>query len=194
MIRDCYQKSHWIPYDQWEFRPNTGAMHIQNCVVCVDYKAHVIAAGMHETETIAWKTRDRYEQDLVTLGWTLALEDHPAGPEKDARAALGAKVDTLVLDIQKLTFHLEAAQQSHDKASRRNKELQEELKYTQWSASLYKGEAELWKEQHDLLKAQLVDKATQETIAKIDVAHKQSPQQLLEEMRCTAARDKIDIA
>ena len=110
MIRDRYQKSHWIPYDQWEFRPNTGATHIRNCVVCADYKAHVIAAGMHETETIAWKTRNRYEQDLVTLGWTLALEDHPAGPEKDARAALGAKVDTLVLDIQKLTFHLEVAQ------------------------------------------------------------------------------------
>ena len=105
---------------------------------------------MHEIETIAWKTRNRYEQDLVTLGWTLALEDHPAGPEKDARAAFGAKVDTLVLDIQKLMFHLEVAQQSCDEASRRNKELQEELEYAQLSASLYKGEAELWKEQHNL--------------------------------------------
>ena len=64
----------------------------------------------------------------------------------------------------------------------------------QLSTSLYEGEAELWKEQHDLLKAQLVNKATQETIADIDVAHEQSPQQLLEEMRCAAARDKIDTA
>ena len=92
-----------------------------------------------------------------------------------SRAALGAKVDTLVLDIQKLTFHLEVAQRSRNEASRRNKELQEKLEYAQLSTSLYKGEAELWKEQHDLLKAQLVDKVTQETIAEIDVAHEQSP-------------------
>ena len=193
-IRDRYQKAHWIPYDQWEFRPNVGTMHIRDCMICADYKVHVITAGMLETETIAWKTRDRYEQDLVTLGWTLALEDHPGGPEKDARAALGAKVDALVLDNQKLRLLLEATQRSRGEATRKNKELQEELEYAQLSTYLYEGEAELWKEQHDLLKAQLVDKATQETIAKIDVAHKQSPQQLLEEMRCTAARDKIDIA
>ena len=147
---------------------------------------------MHESITTAWKTRDRYEQDLVMLGWTLALEDHPAGPEKDARAALGAKVDMLVLDIQKITLHLEVAQRSRDEASRRNKELQEELEYMQLSASLYEGEAELWKEQHDLLKAQLIDKATQETIAEINVAHEQNPQQLMEETCCTAARDKLD--
>ena len=191
-IRDRYQRSHWIPYDQWEFRPHIGATHIRNCVICAEYKAHVIAADMHESITTAWKTRDRYEQDLVTLGWTLALEDHPAGPEKDARAALGAKIDILVLDIQKITLHLEAAQRSRDEASRRNKELQEELEYAQLSASLYEGEADLWKEQHDLLKAQLVDKATQETIAEINVAHEQNPQQLMEETRCAAARDKID--
>ncbi|KAI0280740.1 hypothetical protein BC826DRAFT_975107, partial [Russula brevipes] len=173
------------------------------------YKEHAIAAETHDPDTIAWKTRDRYEQDLVTLGWILALENpnFPEGPEKDARAALGAKIDALMIDVQKLTLQLEASQRSRDEAHKRNKEiheelkaaqgsqlpearqeegpslesrigalerrnrdltvrletsqrlrdnvvrqfedLQEELEYAQLSSSLYQGEAEFWKEQHD---------------------------------------------
>ena len=67
------------------------------------YRPVTIVAETHadDSESIAWKNRDRYEQDLINLGWTLALEDHPAGPEQNTRATLGAKVDALMLDTQK---------------------------------------------------------------------------------------------
>jgi hypothetical protein len=62
-ICERYQRLHWFPHDQWEFRPHVGVTHICNCMVCVEYKEHCIAAEAlaQDLESEAWRNCDNYE-------------------------------------------------------------------------------------------------------------------------------------
>jgi hypothetical protein len=124
-IRERYQRLHWFPHDQWEFRPRVGVTHIRNCVVCVEYKEHCIAAEAlaQDLESEAWRNCDNYERDLIQLGWTLAFEDYPPDSERDSRAVLGAENDKLTRSVQKLENQIKVIQRTRDEVYRRNKEL-----------------------------------------------------------------------
>ena len=184
-----YQNAPWVPQDAWEFTPRHGVTHVRSCDVCAKYKEHCIIAEAlaQDTGTVAWKNRDKFERDLVCLGWTLALKASPGHSEQATRMALGKYIDALERRNQELTLRNEALhrtnnrlleqvkgyQKLNDDAFEQCKELQQELECSQLESSLRGGEANLWlsqykfiEEQYTELKAQSMCKRIQSSLPK----------------------------
>lgn len=75
-IRVRYEVAPWMPHDTLEFTPQYSVTHSRGCDVCASFKEHaVMAKALKGNESFAWKTRDKFEKDLISLGWTMALLD-----------------------------------------------------------------------------------------------------------------------
>ena len=86
-LRESYQCTPWMYGDTWEFTPRDGITHIRDCATCADFKRHLIVeesrilAGMSTSS--AWSVRDKFEQELIQLGWDL-VHDEGCMPQPEA--------------------------------------------------------------------------------------------------------------
>jgi hypothetical protein len=128
-----------MPHDDWEFTPHNGITHICECGVCTRFKEHclVVEAPRDDEESSAWKTRDKYEQDLIHLGWTLAHEGGQVPPNKANLMMLSALNEALECQNCQMAFQLEAVHQV-------NNQLNEELKCEHFDSSLQADKADFW--------------------------------------------------
>ncbi len=75
-IKQHYQHAYWLYNDVLEFTLQCRVTHIRNCKLCSKFKEHLLQVELFESDTSSTlKMRDKYEQDLIQLGWTLAHED-----------------------------------------------------------------------------------------------------------------------
>jgi hypothetical protein len=73
-LRERYENAPWLPHNALEFTPQYSVTHVQDCRVCNSFKEHIIIAKAIEgKDSFAWKARDKFEQDLMSLGWAMAL-------------------------------------------------------------------------------------------------------------------------
>jgi hypothetical protein len=143
-IRQRYQRAPWLYDDTLEYTPKYGITHIRNCEPCAKFKEHLLQVELLESETSsAWKVRDRFEQDLVQLGWILAH----AEPEMNRDASLRSVVETIERQNHRLTLQLEASRRRSNHSAVKCKTLEEELEFERLDVELRTGEADFLKEQ-----------------------------------------------
>ncbi|KAH9964922.1 hypothetical protein BC827DRAFT_1265612 [Russula dissimulans] len=113
----------------WEVHRNTICKRYQNapwCEVCAKYKDHCLIAEAfaEDKKSLAWKNCDKFERDLIHLGWTMALEASPACSEQAMKAALGSYIAALEWCNQELMLRDEVSHQNNDCLIKQNKDLQ----------------------------------------------------------------------
>ena len=147
VLRRSYQRAPWIPGDAWEFTPRDGITHIRGCEVCAHFKEHVIVSeALRDTaKSSAWDVRDKYEQDLIRLGWDMA---HEGGrlpqPVTDAVGAVEQRV-------HRLNLQLGILKKLNERASEQYNEILQELEDDRLDLSLRGWEAEFWHDQYKYL-------------------------------------------
>jgi hypothetical protein len=79
MLRESYQHAPWMYGDTWEFTPCDGITHIRGCMMCADFKRHLIVEEsciLVGASTLSmWLVQDKYEQELIQIGWDLAHDE-----------------------------------------------------------------------------------------------------------------------
>jgi len=139
-LRNCYQCTPYMWNDLWEFTPCNGIMHMYNCVVCANFKEHIIVSEFTNStkDSSAWKIQDQYKQGLIQLGWDLA---HEGGclPQQEA-----STVKVLEQQNHQQSLWLEVACQESCSKNARIKELLEELDCECLDIELCGGKADLW--------------------------------------------------
>ncbi len=151
VLRHSYQRAPWVHGDDWEFTPRDGITHVRGCEKCTQFKEHLIIAGAvaetcrNTTNSSAWDIHDKYEQDLISLGWDLA---HEGGrlPTPVTNAIGAAEKRAHRLDLQ-----LRILKQLNDRASTQYNETLQELEDSRLDLSLCGWEAEFWQHQYEYL-------------------------------------------
>jgi hypothetical protein len=152
-VRTRYRRAPWMPHDAWEFSPNIGVTHVRGCDTCAHYKEHLTVAGAlrEEQRSLAWETRDKFERDLIHLGWILAQEGGRIPPGEANLLTLRALNASLEQQIHELTRQIEAVRRVSDHATARCNELSEALECERLDVSLRAGEADFWLEEYQHL-------------------------------------------
>jgi len=148
VLRRCYQRAPWVHGDAWEFTPRDGVTHPRGCDVCAKFKEHLIVAEAisrldEPDSSSAWKVRDKYEQELIRLGWDLAHEGR-SDPQNDANT-----IEVLARQNYQLTLRVEILRHENARAVAKHKDLLEELDCERLDASLRGGEVDLWHREYE---------------------------------------------
>jgi Aspartyl protease/Zinc knuckle len=123
-IRVRYERAPWVPHDALEFTPQFSVTHIRGCNVCAAFKEHtVITQAIEGDNSIAWKVRDKFERDLVSLGWTMAFTEDRGRPIN----ALSALNNALEEKVHRLTIEVDTLRLAKDRAITKRKDLEEAL-------------------------------------------------------------------
>jgi hypothetical protein len=149
-IQRRYQSAPWMPNDDWEFTPRNGITHKRGCDKCAAYKEHIIVAGVlgNSKSSLAWETRNKYEQDMIRLGWTMAHEGKNVPHNEATAATLGAYNEALEQQNHRLTQQVEALRRLNTQITAQSNELREDLECECLDASLRAGEAALWLDEY----------------------------------------------
>jgi len=140
ILRGCYQQAPYLHGAACEFTPWDGITHPRACETCANYKKHLLVAEAinrleSSEDSSAWKVCDKYEQELIRLGWDLA---HEGGHVlQDASA-----VEALACRNHQLTIQLGAVRNYNAYASREYKRLVDELECAHLDAELCDSEAD----------------------------------------------------
>ena len=133
--------------DAWEYTPCDGIMHICGCTLCVQYKEHsIIAEALQDTtKSSAWDVCDRFEQDLIRLGWDLAREGG------HLPRMVNEVVGRLEQQIHRLKFHMESLKAHNNRASEQYNKILQELESERLDVSIRGWEIEFWQDQYEHL-------------------------------------------
>jgi hypothetical protein len=144
-LKRLYQRAPCLPGDDWEFTPRNGITHLRGCQQCANQKEHVLVGQMlrEERGSSAWKTQERFEKDLIQIGWTLAIEAGRSGQ------GAAAAIESLEQRNYYLQTHAECMTRLRDKAIEQCEELREELACERLDVELRGGEADFWLRQFD---------------------------------------------
>jgi len=146
ILRGCYQQAPYLHGATCEFTPQDGITHPRACETCANYKKHLLVAEaidrLEDSEdSSAWKVRNKYEQELIRLGWDLAHEGGHV--PQDASA-----VEALARRNHQLTIQLGAVRNYNAYASREYKRLVDEPECARLDAELRDSEADRWQDQY----------------------------------------------
>jgi hypothetical protein len=139
-LRRLYQRAPYLPGDCWEFTPRNGITHARGCQHCANHKEHLLVGRVlgEEQGSSAWKIQERYEADLIQLGWALAVE---AG-------RLGQGAAATIQSLEQRNYYLqtraECIKRLRDEALEQCEELREELECERLDVELRSGEADFW--------------------------------------------------
>ena len=131
-----------MPGSAWEYTPRDGVTHIRGCGLCTNFKEHLIIAEAincvnNPEGNSAWKTRNRYERELILLGWDLANEQ--------GRPSLSISTVEVVMGCNHyLMQELETLYRRNIRAAKFYNELLKELKGERVDAALPNNKAEFW--------------------------------------------------
>jgi hypothetical protein len=148
-LKRLYQRAPCLPGDEWEFTPRDGITHIRGCQQCANHREHLLMGQVlgEEQGSSAWRIQERYEEDLIQIGWALAIEAGRSGQ------GAAAAIETLEQRVYYLQTHAECMRRLRDEALERCKELREELACERLDVELRGGEADFWlrqfKDAHD---------------------------------------------
>jgi hypothetical protein len=122
----------------------------------VNFKEHLIVAEVinsvnNPEGNSAWKTRDRYERELVLLGWDLANEQkQESHPSITAIEAIMGRNHYLMQELE--TFY-----RRNIRAAEPQNELPEELEDEHIDTALPNIEAEFWQDQYEYIQRRYMD-------------------------------------
>jgi Aspartyl protease/Zinc knuckle len=139
-IRMRYERAPWVHHDALEFTPQYSVTHIRGCDVCIAFKEHtIITKAIKGENSIAWTARDKFERDLISLGWTMALTESRGRPIN----ALSALNDALETKNHHLSIEVESLRLTGKRAIAKCKDLEETLSLDCLDLDLRCGEIDL---------------------------------------------------
>jgi hypothetical protein len=146
-LRESYQRAPWIHGDVWEFTPRDGITHIRGCTVCAQFKEHLITAEalQDRARSSAWDVRDKFEQNLISLGWDLA---HERGRMPRSATEVIAMLEQR---IHRLNFQVEGLKAHNSRASDQYNDILQELEGERLDVSIRGWEIEFWQDQYEHL-------------------------------------------
>jgi hypothetical protein len=141
-IRTRYEIAPWMPHDALEFTPQYSITHIRGCSVCSTFKEHIVHASAHEGEdSFALKARDKYEQDLMLLGRSIAQLEHMSfTSEPPLHNTINASLER---ENHRLKQEMEALRRVSTRATIKCSELEETIELDQLDTDLRNGEVDL---------------------------------------------------
>ncbi len=155
-IKQHYQHANWLYNNVLEFTLWCGVTHIHNCKLCSKFKEHLLQVELFESDTSsAWKMHDKYEQDLIQLGWTLAYEDDEPFTEGKHELSLHKLNEIFEGHNHQLIMQLEASCRQSNSTMAQCKELIEALENEHLNVLLCAGEVDYFQRQYKLLQGKL---------------------------------------
>ena len=148
-LRESYQRAPWMYGDSWEFTPRDGITHLRDCIMCAEFKRHLIVEESRvlvgASTSSAWAVRDKYEQELIRIGWDLA---HGGGrvPQPEARTS-ERRVHQLDLLVDNLRRMLRMEEE-------RSRKLADDFARAEVDAFISGKEAKLWCDDYAVLHGQ----------------------------------------
>jgi hypothetical protein len=135
-----------MTHDALAFTPQYSVTHICICDICASFKEHIaIAKAIEDNDLYAWKAHNKYEQDLVSLGWIIALTE-AQGPESQLHTLHVLNVD-LERKNHHLTMEVEALCQVNKYSLIKCRQLKETLELNHLNLELRGREINLWQSQ-----------------------------------------------
>ena len=145
-IRMQYEHAPWMTHNTLAFTLQYSITHIRVCDVCASFKKHIaIAKAIEDNDSYAWKARNKYKQDLVSLGWIIALTE-AQDPESQLHTFHTLNAD-LKCKNHRLTTEVEALCQVNKYSLMKCRQLKETLELNHLDLELRGGEINLWQSQ-----------------------------------------------